>query len=729
MDSPSKRHFLQILAVVSGGGLLELGGLGAALAAQAAPLPLDRRETWARDAGEVRVSPGPWPPPPDVPPGVHFESLRLRMPDGVHLAALLYLPQDVPQGAKIPAVLTVTPYREEPRPGATIRMSSMARNGYASLFLDVRGTGGSEGVPADEYAPQEHVDTAHVIDWLSKQPWANGNVGMHGGSYSAINALWVASAIKPPALKAIFVIAASDDRYTDDIHNPGGTMLMLDNSWALGMLTSNATPGGPDYAVASKASLERWDSPPWLLTFLRNQLDGPYWRQGSLAPDYGRLTTPTFMAGGYLDIYQNIVPRVMKHSPAVTKGVLGPWHHSMRWPGPVVDWEAMRIRWFDHWLKGQDTGMLREPRVSFYMPRWRRQSFRQAGPIPGDWRHFDQWPDTVFAPATRLFFRPSDAKPLRKALAMDPAPGQGGDLAEMAPDGSALNLRYAPGRGGSQSFGPTNSEGFFGIDQRDEDAFGLTFDTAALRQPIELLGFAKARLFVSATAPVANWIVQLCDVAPDGTSYLVTRGYLNATHRRFHTHPEPLEPGEVYEITVELMCTGYRFSPGHKLRIVVSNADFPVVWPSPHAMTTTLYTGGDRPSHIDLPVLKSRRYREGALPMLGDQAPAAAVQDSVTSYKVSRDYASGASTASLTSGDVEIVCQVNESDPAEASLRLNAVQKFRPLDPSRRVETRATGVLRSTADKFIVDMKVSLVENDKVLRERDWQFETPRQLV
>jgi predicted acyl esterase len=209
-------------------------------------------------------------------------------------------------------------------------------------------------------------------------------------------------------------------------------MLMVDNSWALGMITSNATPGAPDFEMDSRAAMDRSNTPPWLQISLHNQLDGPHYRRGSLAPDYSRLTTPSFLGGGYRDLYQNFLPRIMRNSPAVSRGILGPWHHSMTWPGPVLDWDA--------------------------------------------------------------------------------------------------------------------------------NVWGLIFDTPPLKAPLEILGFAQARLYVSATAPVANWMVQLYDLAPGGTSYLITRGFLNGTHRHSHTHREALVPNEIYAIDVQLMCTGYRFS-------------------------------------------------------------------------------------------------------------------------------------------------------------------------
>ncbi len=690
------------------------------------------RGLWAADAGNIRVSPGPWSSLPLTVPGVRLENLYLLMPDGVRLNAFLYLPSALARGEKIPGLLETMPYRYGPIPD-----SYHARHGYASIFVDVRGTGGSEGIPKTEYSVEEYEDIAHIIDWLSRQPWANGNVGMYGGSYGAFNSVWTAAAVKPPALKAIFAMCGTDDRYTDDIHHPGGAMLMVDNSWSLSMITSNGMPGAPGYDLGSRASLDRWNTPPWLQEFLHHQLDGPYYRRGSLAPGYDRLTIPTFLVGGILDVYQNFVPRIMRNSRnSFTRGILGPWHHSLTEPGPKIDIEnALMVRWFDHWLKGRDTGMLEEPRLSFYLPRWRRQSFRYTGDVPGEWRHVDDWPETAFEPGLRLYLRPEPELAPDRAETMDPSPGQGGRLARETGPASALKLRYYPGTGGNaQSFGPTRGEGYYGLDHRAEDVWGLSFDTPPLREPVEILGFARARLFVSATAPQANWIVRLCDVAPDGTSYLISRGILNGTHRRSHTTPEPLVPGETYEITVELMCTAFRFEPGHRIRAVVTNADFPVFWPSPFPMTTMLYTGGDRLSHIALPVLPKLSYRASELPLLAEEPPRAAEAgpepaDEETSWlRVSHDAERGVHTTVVNlpwAG--KITCRVEDGDPAAASL--HNVAAYTESGGGRRIEVRSEGELRSTQDEFVLDINCTLLENDREVRARRWTDRVKRELV
>jgi len=690
-----------------------------------------RPSLWSTDAGAIKVTPGPWPTPTNLAPDVHFENILLRMPDGVHLNAILYMPAAAAKsGSRFGTQLSADPYRTEPNGWAHRDMTGQAQDGFASIYLDVRGSGGSEGIPADEYQPAEYDDIVHVIDWISRQPWSNGGVGMYGTSYSAFNSIWTAAWYKPPALKAIFVSGGTDDRYTDDIHSPGGIQMMVDNSWALGMITDNATPGAPTYNLTNQAAMDRWNTAPWLSIFLDNQLDGPHYRRGSLAPDqYGLLTTPAYLCGGYLDMYQNYVPRIMRHAPAFTRGILGPWHHGMTWPGPVMNWRAIQSHWFDYYLNGKENGVPDEPRVAYYMPKWRREKFRDAGPIQGEFRFAAAWPDTVFNPEKKFYLRPSQPLSVAVALAMDPSPGQGGDLAELPPDASALKLRYYPATGGfSESIGPSTYEGYYGLDSREDDTWGLSFDTPPLRTPLEMLGFARAHLFVATTAPQANWIVRINDVAPDGTSYIVSYGFLNGTHRTSHTHPTPIPPGETIELNFDLFCKGYCFSPGHRIRVVVTNAYFPVVWPSPYPMVTTLFTGGFHASYIALPVLGPLQNLPGQLPILSESIGTNA-DDAMTSYRKWQDMITGETKADFQMGNDEIGCAVSNIDPAHATLTVKTSETFKPLDRSRTIITHTEGALRSTRNNFRMDVTCTLTENSKVIRTRTWTKEVKRQFV
>jgi hypothetical protein len=223
-------------------------------------------------------------------------------------------------------------------------------------------------------------------------------------------------------------------------------------------------------------------------------------------------------------------------------------------------------------------------------------------------------------------------------------------------------------------------------------------------------------------------------VARDGTSYLISRGFLNGTHRRSHTNPEALVPGEVYEIAVELMCIGYKFEPGHRIRIVVTNADFPVLWPSPYAMTTVLYTGGDRPSYVELPVLPKLAYRAASLPVFpeepaGEEMTKAGPEAEEKSWlRTIHDAENGVQTTvvNLPWGG-KITCRVEDDDPASASLKTACSNEEKT--GIRRVEVRSDGELRSTAGEFILDITCTLLDDGKVVRTRQWKDKVRRELV
>ena len=160
---------------------------------------------WSIDAGPVRVARGPWPGADYLPAGVHFENLLLQMPDGVRLNALLFIPASTRRGVRVGTQMAADPYRNEPNGALARAMAGQAQDGFASLYLDVRGTGGSEGVATDEYALAEYDDLVHVVEWISRQPWSNGAVGMYGTSYSAFNSIWMAAKYKPPALSVMAI--------------------------------------------------------------------------------------------------------------------------------------------------------------------------------------------------------------------------------------------------------------------------------------------------------------------------------------------------------------------------------------------------------------------------------------------------------------------------------------------------------------------------------------------
>ena len=496
----------------------------------------------------------------------------IPMPDGVDLAATLYLPDDA-DTAPIPALLEYLPYRKDDAMLARDHdlYAYMARSGYAGARVDIRGTGRSGGtLPGGEYTETEQRDAEDVIAWLAGQPWCTGAVGMWGISWGGFNAIQVALR-HPPALKAILAVDASDDLFHDDVHYIDGLPHL--DEYALMIDHLNMLPAAPEFRLGEDA-LARMDTEPWLISFLGQGQDGPFWGRASLRPDYGRLTVPAFLIGGWYDGYRDSVPRMLAHVPAPVKVLLGPWNHTYPHnavPGPAIEWRADAVRWWDHWLKGAGNGIMSEPPVTVYVRHWHPPDVELAE-IPGCWRRESA------LPPERAEFRTWFCRPE-------------GSLSHEPPVASARSLRYVPSAG----IAAGHWWGELTADQRDADAWSLTFDTAPLERDTEILGFPRVELCGSADAAPLHWFARLSDVAPDGTVTLVTGAGRGG-------EPDPLRDPAVAGreaapavaeggLPLELHVTSWVFPRGHRIRLAVSNAMWPMIWPTPSPATAELRLG------------------------------------------------------------------------------------------------------------------------------------------
>jgi putative CocE/NonD family hydrolase len=271
---------------------------------------------------------------------------------------------------KFPVIIEYIPYRKD---DVSIGINDVhcyfAERGFIGVRLDVRGTGGSEGVNLDEYMPVEQQDGFDAVEWCARQPWCNGNVGMFGTSYGGFTCIQVAMQ-RPPHLKAIVPLYATDDRYTDDCHyTSGGNMRMYYDVGTYGgtMVAMNALPPVPEFAGERWAELwtQRLEkNQPYLLTWLKQQVDGPYWRSASLRPAYERIECPVFLIAGWRDGYANTMLRTFTQLKVPKKLLVGPWVHSrpnVSVPGPRIDYLDPVARFFAHWLRQEDTGIMNEP--------------------------------------------------------------------------------------------------------------------------------------------------------------------------------------------------------------------------------------------------------------------------------------------------------------------------------------------------------------------------------
>ena len=509
-----------------------------------------------------------------------MEQAWIPMKDGVRLAATLYMPDGAKVDEKFPALLEYLPYRKDDgtAAGDYPKHAYFARRGYVGVRVDIRGFGASEGVPPErEYSEQEQVDGEQVIAWLARQPWCNGNVGMFGISWGGFTAMQMAMR-HPPALKAILAAHATAELFHDDVHYVDG-MAHVDE-FELNMDMAQGWLGAPDYSLDEKILGPRFETPPWSLLYLRHQHDGPFWRD-RVRP-LSEITIPTFLIGGMQDGYRDNVPDMLMKSKAPIRAIVGPWNHSFPNDadfGPRVEWRDQAVRWFDYWLKGRDTGVQNDPRLVIYMQHWHPPDPTLQS-VPGEWRREDVWPPKD-ATNTTLFLQGNHS------------------LERTAGSHVTHQLKYVPTVGVEAGFW----WGELLSDPRPVDAFSLVYDSEPLENEQAILGRPHALLRASANAPLANWFARLSDVAPDGTVTQITGAGLNGAQRESMTNPRDLEPGKIYPLDIEMHLTSWVFPKGHRIRVAISNSLWPMILPTPYAMTTSLDLGGTDGSRIVLPVV------------------------------------------------------------------------------------------------------------------------------
>ena len=522
---------------------------------------------------------------PPAPHPIRMVQQWIPMPDGVRLSATLYMPDNVKSGEKFPALLEYLPYRKDDATAARDYPvhSWFAAHGYVSVRVDIRGFGASEGTPTDrEYSEQEQLDGEQVIAWLAAQPWSTGKVGMFGISWGGFNSIQLAMR-RPPALKAILAVDATEQLFHDDVHYVDGMMHF--DEFELNMDLAPSMTGAPDYSLDEKVLGSRFESAPWSLLYFKHQRDGQFWH-APLRP-LSEINIPCFLIGGLLDGYRDSIPHMFEQVKAPVKAIVGPWNHTFpndAEPGPQIEWRDQALRWWDYWLKNRNTGIMEEPPLSIYMQDWHAPDPHLKS-VPGKWRAEAGWPPRNGLNTTLYLY---DAH----VLSTEPAKP------------AAHQLRYIPSTGVEAGFW----WGELLTDPRPTDAFSLTYDSAELRQDLTILGRPHAVLQASSSAAQADWFARLSDVAPDGTVTQVTGAGLNGAQRDNASDPKDLVPNQTYSLDIEMHLATWTFPKGHRIRLAVSNALWPMVWPTPYAMTTTLQLGGDSGSRLILPLVAPSVY-------------------------------------------------------------------------------------------------------------------------
>ncbi len=641
----------------------------------------------------------------------------IPMSDGVHLSATLYMPDEAKPEEKFPALLEYLPYRKD---DATAERDYpihawFAAHGYVSVRVDIRGFGTSEGVPTDrEYSEQEQLDGEQVIAWLASQLWSNGKVGMFGISWGGFNSIQMAMR-HPPALKAILAVDATEQLFHDDVHYIDGMMHF--DEFELNMDLAPAMTGAPDYTLDEKVLGPRFESAPWSLMYFKHQRDGEFWH----APEHplSEIKIPCFLIGGLLDGYRDSIPRMFEQVKAPLKAIIGPWNHTFpneAEPGPQIEWRDQALRWWDYWLKNRNTGIMGEPPLSIYMQDWHAPDPHLKN-VPGKWRAEIGWPPRNVAVTTLYLY---DAH----ALSTEPAKP------------AVHQLRYVPSIGVEAGFW----WGELLTDQRPIDAFSLIYDSVELKQDLTVLGRPHALLQVSSSAPQADWFARLSDVAPDGTVTMVAGAGQNGAQRDNPSDPKDLVPNQTYSLDIEMHLTTWTFPKGHRIRLAVSNALWPMVWPTPYAMTTTLQLGGDSGSRLTLPLVPPSMY---APPQFTLPEPSAQRSDISSAgypwpgdWKTERDEVNARTKVTWSGKSEETYPWGKESDfegityiADDNHPELSSVQGDAEIVMALKQQTlswRGHLTLTSDTKNFYYKYTRQLLKDGQQIREKTWQETIPR---
>lgn len=523
--------------------------------------------------------------PGSLRPVKEIENVFITMSDGVKLAARIWLPEDALE-KPVPAILEYLPYRK--RDGTHVRDALthpyFAARGYACIRVDMRGNGDSDGLMFDEYARQEQDDAIEVIAWLTIQKWCTGKVGMIGISWGGFNGLQVA-ARQPQALKAIVTICSTDDRYADDIHYKGGCLINENLGWAATMLAYSSRPPDPKIVGTKwkKMWLDRLKNEPFLLIdWLRHPTRDSYWKHGSVCENYAAIEAAVLAVGGWNDAYSNTVPRLMKGLRSPCKAIIGPWAHKyphFAVPEPRIGFLQECLRWWDYWLKGDPTGVTRDPAFRTYiMNAEKPEGFKTLW--PGRWVSDELW----MAGKTEIKEWHLNENGIGGVAGEEKA------LTICSPQTTGLD-------GGEYCIIWLGKE--FPGDQRKDDEGSLIFDSPALVADMDIMGAPVVDMEFSADKPVAFVAARLNDVWPTGEISRITYAVFNLTHRNSHEKPEPLEPGKRYRIRIRLDDIAMRIPAGHKLRVSLSTSYWPLMWPAPEPVTLTVYAGK---SSVHLPI-------------------------------------------------------------------------------------------------------------------------------
>ena len=507
------------------------------------------------------------------------ETQMAAMRDGVKLATDIYLPEGK---GPWPVILTRTPYNKS-TPLGSGKPSFWTAKGYAIVVQDCRGRFQSEG----KYMPfmDDHLDGYDTVEWIAKQPWSNGKVGMTGGSAMGITANQ-ASIMAPPHLTAMYVIVAPASAYQHSLYTGGIFRKEMNETWLKAQKAEDILKLTFEHAVDDGFTNMREGKLHW------EKVKVPVYNQGGWYDIF---------AQGNIDNFTGLQNRGGGLAAGNQKLMMGPWAHGtveeVKYPTTAsfaLD-PTEQARWFEYWLKGVNNGIMDEPAVRYFV-----MGDTTDPKAPGnEWRTAQAWP--VPAKTTSFFLN------------------TGGVLSNAVVSEKPTSSTYAydpknpiPTIGGANLFAKKGPMDQRAIGERKDV---LKFMTAPLDTPVEVTGPLTVELFASSDCPDTDFMAKLVDVYPDGTERLVQDNGLRARFREGFDHEVFMKKGEVYKFKIDLWSTSLVFNKGHRIAVHVSSSNDPRFDPNPNTgkplradaetkvANNTIYFDTAHPSRILLPVV------------------------------------------------------------------------------------------------------------------------------
>lgn len=500
--------------------------------------------------------------------------VKVPLADGVMLAGQLKRPDE---HGRHPVLISCYPYHKDGmiKTEFDYANSYFVEHGYATLLVDMRGSGGSTGDLSPATDPQEGRDGAELVEWAAGQTWCDGNVGMWGASYGGINS-YKTAALNPPSLKAIAPILGSLDLYNDFIY-PGGCRNMMGATavWGPSMIAMGICPplhqdSDGDWERRWRERLEVYE--PQQLSWASHPAYDEFWESKAVRP--ADISIPTWAIGGWRDLFPRAVSQSYMESSGPRKLLMGPWLHTTPDDSKfeAIEYLPELVRWWDRWLKGERNGIDEEPEVRFHAQ------------CPGRWFDAASWPPKGHT--------------LELYLTAD-------NLLQSEPDDAAGVTSYTGDPTVGTCAGIADPHGGSGlpIEQADDLLRSLAFTASPVAEETLIAGSPRAFVDVVVEDGVdANLVVKLIDVGPDGRSALITTGWLNLRRPNGAVDDRIVDTSIRTCVPVELLATGYLLPAGHRLRVAISTSDYPRIWPTPTNPTLQIHWGTAESSRIEIPI-------------------------------------------------------------------------------------------------------------------------------